>query len=138
MGPVEFLMLAFPGETIGADVVAPLDALCHAGGVRVIDSLIVTKRANGAVDTAELTDFDDLASVLSSPDEVSLIGQEDAAEAAELLDPGTSALLVLVEHLWAAEAAIAFRAAGGRIAASVRIPPEHITEAHRALVDAEG
>ncbi|QMU67825.1 DUF6325 family protein [Streptacidiphilus sp. P02-A3a] len=138
MGPVEFLVLAFPGETIGADVVAPLDSLCHTGGVRVIDSLIVTRRATGAVETAELTDFEHLKSVLTSSDEVNLIGQEDAAEAAGLLEPGTSALLVLVEHLWAAEAAVAFRAAGGRIAASVRIPPEHITEAHRALVDAEG
>ena len=138
MGPVEFLVLAFPGETIGADVVAPLDALCHSGGVRVIDTLIVTKRADGAVESSELVEHDHLRNVLTSSDEVNLIGPEDAAEAADLLDPGSSALLVLVEHLWAAEAAIAFRAAGGRIAASVRIPPENITEAHRALAETKG
>ena len=138
MGPVEFLVLAFPGDTIGADVVAPLDALCHSGGVRVIDTLIVTKRADGAVESSELVEHDHLKNVLTSSDEVNLIGPEDAAEAADLLAPGSSALLVLVEHLWAAEAAIAFRAAGGRIAASVRIPPENITEAHRALAGTKG
>lgn len=97
MGPVEFLVLAFPGETIGTDVVAPLD-----------DSLIVTKRANGAVDTAELLDPDQCAAGAGG----ALVGGR-----------GGRGLP---------------RRRGGRIAASVRIPPEHITEAHRALVDVEG
>ena len=136
MGPVEFLVLVFPGERIGADVVAPLVALRRSGGVRVIDTMVVVKAADGTVRAAELVEFDHLREVVADGDAVNLMGEEDAAEAAELLDPGSSALLVLVEHVWAAEAAEAFRSAGGRVAASVRIPPEHITEAHRALADA--
>ena len=138
MGPVEFLVLAFPGETIGADLIAPLAALRDSGGVRVIDTMVVTKAADGTVTAAELVDLDQLRGVVDpAGNEVSLMGEEDAAEAAELLEPGSSALLVLVEHLWATAAAEAFRRAGGHVAASVRIPPEYVSEAHRALATAQ-
>ncbi|MFC1414672.1 DUF6325 family protein [Streptacidiphilus sp. N1-12] len=136
MGPVEFLVLAFPGERIGPDVVAPLTALRRSGGVRVIDTLVVVKAADGSVSAAELAEFEHLKDVAPAGDSLNLMGEEDAAEAAELLEPGSSALLILVEHVWASEAAEAFRSAGGRVAASVRIPPEHITEAHQALANA--
>lgn len=138
MGPVEFLVLAFPGETIGADVVAPLTALRDSGGVRVIDTMVVTKAADGTVASAELVDLEHLRGLVDpAGNEVNLMGEEDAAEAAELLQPGSSALLVLVEHLWATAAAEAFRRAGGHVAASVRIPPEFVSEAHRALATAQ-
>ncbi|WP_380563839.1 DUF6325 family protein [Streptacidiphilus jeojiensis] len=138
MGPVEFLVLAFPGETIGADVIAPLTALRDSGGVRVIDTMVVTKAADGSVASAELVDLEHLRGLVDpAGNEVNLMGEEDAAEAAELLQPGSSALLVLVEHLWATAAAEAFRRAGGHVAASVRIPPEFVSEAHRALATAQ-
>ncbi|WP_370092868.1 DUF6325 family protein [Streptacidiphilus sp. MAP12-20] len=141
MGPVEFLVLAFPGEQVGTDVVAPLNALRRAGGVRLIDSLLVTKAADGTVSASELTDQEELKAALDpDPDatpETSLMGEEDAAEAGELLEPGSCALLLLVEHVWAAEAVAAFREANGRVAASVRIPPEHVAEARQALVNTE-
>ena len=124
MGPVEFLVLAFPAETIDADAIAPFAALHRSGEVRVIDSLVVTKSPDGKVGTA--------VSALQGADVPNLLGEEDAVEAAELLDPGTSALLLLVEHLWAAEAADAFRQAGGHVAASARIPPETLAEAQQA------
>ncbi|MFC1438341.1 DUF6325 family protein [Streptacidiphilus sp. N1-10] len=138
VGPVEFLVLAFPGETIGADVIAPLTALRDSGGVRVIDTMVVTKAADGSVASAELVDLEHLRGLVDpAGNEVNLMGEEDAAEAAELLQPGSSALLVLVEHLWATAAAEAFRRAGGHVAASVRIPPEFVSEAHRALATAQ-
>nr|WP_037597786.1 DUF6325 family protein [Streptacidiphilus jeojiense] len=138
VGPVEFLVLAFPGETIGADVIAPLTALRDSGGVRVIDTMVVTKAADGTVASAELVDLEHLRGLVDpAGNEVNLMGEEDAAEAAELLQPGSSALLVLVEHLWATAAAEAFRRAGGHVAASVRIPPEFVSEAHRALATAQ-
>jgi uncharacterized membrane protein len=138
VGPVEFLVLAFPGVTVGAEVVAPLAALRDSGGVRVIDTMLVVKSADGSVESAELAEFDRLRGAAGAAgEEVGLMGAEDAEEAAELLEPGSSAVLVLVEHLWATAAAEAFRKAGGHVAASVRIPPEYISEAQRALAAAE-
>ncbi|WP_037605520.1 DUF6325 family protein [Streptacidiphilus rugosus] len=131
MGPVEFLVLAFPGERTGADLAAPLDALRRAGGVRLLDSMLVTKAEDGTVGSAATAarERPEAAGSTGARPEPGLIGEADAAEAAELLEPGSCALLLLVEHLWAAEAAEAFRAANGRVAASVRIPPEQVAEA---------
>lgn len=133
MGPAELLVLTFPQETITPAAAQALVMLRTAGDIRVIDSLVVTRRADGDTTYGELSDFEHLRDVVGDGgNELSLIGPEDAQEAAELLEPGTVALLVLIEHLWAKEAAAALRAVGGRIATGVRIPPEHIEEAVRA------
>ncbi|MFB7946517.1 DUF6325 family protein [Kitasatospora phosalacinea] len=133
MGPAELLVLTFPRETVGVEAATALVRLRAAAGVRVIDSLVVLRDAGGEATYAELADLEHLRGVAGlDGDELPLIGPEDAQEAAELLEPGSTALIVLIEHLWAEEAAAALRAAGGRIASGVRIPPENIEEAVRA------
>ncbi|WAL71038.1 DUF6325 family protein [Kitasatospora sp. YST-16] len=133
MGPAELLVLTFPEATISAEAAIALVRLRDAAGVRVIDSLAVLRDAEGEATYGELTDFEHLRGVAGlDAEELPLIGPEDAQEVAELLEPGSSALIVLIEHLWAAEAAAALRAVGGRIASGVRIPPENIEEAVRA------
>ncbi|RPE35585.1 DUF6325 family protein [Kitasatospora cineracea] len=133
MGPAELLVLTFPEATISAEAATALVRLRDAAGVRVIDSLAVLRDAEGEATYGELTDFEHLRGVAGlDAEELPLIGPEDAQEVAELLEPGSAALIVLIEHLWAAEAAAALRAVGGRIASGVRIPPENIEEAVRA------
>lgn len=133
MGLTELLVLTFPQETITVEAVKALGQLRTTGNIRVIDSLVVTRHADGEATYGELADFEHLQGVVPKDlDELALIGPEDAQEAAELLEPGNVALLVLIEHLWAQAAAEALRAVGGRIATGVRIPPEHIEEAVRA------
>jgi len=132
MGPAELLVLTFPQQTITAPAAAALVKLRTAGDIRVIDSLVVTRHADGEATYGELADFEHLKGVVAGGrHELPLIGPEDAQEAAQLLEPGTVALLVLIEHVWAQEAAEALRAVGGRIASGVRIPPENIEEAVR-------
>ncbi|MFE0106671.1 DUF6325 family protein [Streptomyces sp. NPDC059009] len=138
-GPVEFLVLAFPGERPGRGAVAALAELRRSGEVRVMDSLVVAKAATGDTSRAELDEFEEFADVLAGrEEEPNLIGPEDAEEAAAVLEPGGCALLVLVEHLWAGRAARAVRGAGGHIAASVRIPPDRVEQARAAYRTAAG
>lgn len=54
-----------------------------------------------------------------------MIGVEDADEIARTLEPGSCALAVLVEHVWAADAV----RAAGRLTAAIRIPAEHVDDA---------
>lgn len=110
MGPVEFLVLAFPGDGSVAAVREPLERLRRDGGVRLLDVRELRRDRRGAV--------------TARPGESGLITDEDAAEAEELLGPDESALLVLVEHVWAAELTAAFETERGRVAASVRVVPE--------------
>ncbi|MEU4275286.1 DUF6325 family protein [Streptomyces tanashiensis] len=111
--------------------------LRRAGQVRLIDPLVVVKSVGGEVSTSELVEYEeyDDATTEIGP-EANQLGSEDAAEAAETLEPGSCALMLLVEHVWAARAADAIREAGGRIAGTVRVPPELVEEARYAYREA--
>lgn len=126
MGPVEFIVLAFPEEQLRAPAVEAVMGLRKTGVVRLIDGLVATRTAAGDVLAAEFDEFVELQGLLAGRDATRLIGPEDVREAAELLERGSCALLLVVEHVWAEDAAIAVRAAGGRIAGSVRIPPDRV------------
>ncbi|MGP3688460.1 DUF6325 family protein [Streptomyces sp. IBSNAI002] len=126
MGPVEFIVLAFPEEQLRVPAVEAVMGLRKTGVVRLIDGLVATRTASGEVLAAEFDEFVELRGLLTGRDVARLIGPEDVQEAARLLERGSCALLLLVEHVWAEDAAIAVRTAGGRIVGSVRIPPDRI------------
>jgi hypothetical protein len=132
MGPVEFLVLTFPGTSPGDGAIRALAGLRLSGAVRVIDTLLVSKGADGDLSTRELSEIPEFAYVAQA-DQTSLIAADDADEVGAALDPGSCALLALVEQTWAAEAAEAVRASGGELAASVRIPAQVVQDALSAL-----
>ena len=51
-----------------------------------------------------------------------LLSDEDTEEAAGVLEPGTSAALLVYENRWAGPFAAAVRRSGGQLVASGRIP----------------
>jgi hypothetical protein len=55
-----------------------------------------------------------------------LLGDEDLDEAANALEPGTSAAVLVWENRWAAPVATALRRSGGQLVASGRIPVQAI------------
>ncbi|MEJ8642491.1 DUF6325 family protein [Streptomyces sp. MS1.HAVA.3] len=134
MGPVEFIVLAFPEEQLRVPAVEAVMGLRKTGVVRLIDGLVATRTASGNVLAAEFDEFVELQGLLTGRDVARLIGPEDVQEAAGLLERGSCALLLVVEHVWAEDAAIAVRAAGGRIVGSVRIPLDRVPADPRAGV----
>ena len=127
MGPVELIVRPFPGTSPGRGAVRALAGLQLSGSVRVLDTLLVVKAADGSVDTTELSDIPGLADVVQAQP-LSLIAVDDAEEVGDTLDAGTCAVLALVEQTWATEAAEAVRDSGGELAASVRIPAQVVRE----------
>ncbi|MFE9255405.1 DUF6325 family protein [Streptomyces sp. NPDC006879] len=128
MGPVEYLVLAFPEEQLRVQAVTAVLGLRKTGNVRLIDALVMTKTAAGEVLAAELDEFHELRGLVAGREAAPLLGPEDVTETAELLSRGSCALLLLLEHVWAEDAAVAVRAAGGRVAASVRIPADRLEQ----------
>ncbi len=57
-----------------------------------------------------------------------VLGEDDVAEAAEVLEPGTSGVFMLANR-WATPFAVAVRQAGGQLVASGRIPVQSIIAA---------
>lgn len=126
MGPVEFIVLAFPEEQLRVAGGRGRDGPAQDRGGPADRRARGHEDGGGEVLAAEFDEFVELRGLLTGRDVARLIGPEDVQESAGLLERGSCALLLVVEHVWAEDAAIAVRAAGGRIVGSVRIPVDRI------------
>src|SRR5437763_8259043 len=62
IGPVDYVVVEFPGEKANLpDVASALTALAESRTVRVLDLLLLHKRADGAMEACELCDASDSA-----------------------------------------------------------------------------
>ncbi|MET9730889.1 DUF6325 family protein [Streptomyces sp. NPDC006458] len=123
MGPVDYLVVEFPGNRMTGEGLPLLVDLVDRGIIRVLDLLFVRKDEDGTVAVVELTDLGgevDL-SVFEGASS-GLMGQDDLDEAGAVLAPGNSAALLVYENLWAAPLARALRRGGAQLVASGRIP----------------
>jgi len=125
IGPIDFLLLEFPDQQPTGEVAAELMKLVDAGIVRVYDIIAIRKDAAGNVEGIEITDltsegagsFSAFAGARSG-----LLGDDDVAEAADALEPGTIAVLLVYENAWAAPFATAVLSKGGQMVANQRLP----------------
>lgn len=115
-GPVELIALAFPGADVPAPVLAEVVALAGSDRVRVVDVVLVRPDEDGL----EIVEVADLADLVGR----GLAGEHDLGLVAESLPPGASALVLVVEHLWAAALAGAAREAGAVVALTELVPAE--------------
>jgi uncharacterized membrane protein len=132
LGPLDVLVLEFPGEEPDQRSVAALREVEASGVIRMIDVLVLTRGQDGTVEYAEASDVssvEDLAADLLAREMLGLLSHEDVVEAGDMLDPGTSALVLLIENVWARAASRTIRAAGGRLTATARIPHDQVEEA---------
>ena len=58
-----------------------------------------------------------------------LVGEDDIQEPGTVLEPGSSAGILVYENLWAAPFAAAIRRSGGQLVASGRIPVQAVLAA---------
>ncbi|MDF3301488.1 DUF6325 family protein [Streptomyces tropicalis] len=123
MGPVDYLVVEFPGNRMTGEGFPLLVDLVDRGVIRILDLVFVRKDADGSVTAVELQDFGDEVD-LSVFEGVSsgLLDQGDIDEAGRALEPGNSAGIVVYENLWAAPLARALRRSGAQLVASGRIP----------------
>ncbi len=127
-GAVEFVVIGFSGTRIDPSLANALREQVDRGTIRVIDLLFLEKDRDGQVRSLELDEvmaeesYAGFAGVAQSVD--GLIASSDVLEIAEDLAAGTSALIVLFEHVWLRELRAAIEASGGRVLLAERIPGE--------------
>jgi hypothetical protein len=137
-GPVDFLLIQFPMDRLTGEVTPRLVELVEAGIIRIYDLLVITKSEDGAVEAVELRDspvaqdFQYFAGASSG-----LLGNDDVREAAEAMDPGTVAALLVYENSWAVPFVAAARNSGGEVIAGGRIPADVVMEVLDALESEE-
>jgi len=139
MGPIDYVLVEWPGRQPSGEAVPHLVDLVERGIIRVLDLAFIAKDEDGSVAGLEITDLGDQVEELKVFEGASsgLISDEDVAEAADALEPGTSAALLVYENSWAGPFAAAVRRSGGQLVANGRIPVQAFLAALDAVEDAE-
>jgi hypothetical protein len=141
IGPVDYAIVAFPGNQFRGEIAPALAELVDAGTIRIIDIAFVGKGEDGNAVAMELTELDPevQAGLERMGIEVTgLFNEEDLMAAAEELEPNSSAALLVWENVWARKVAQAMRDAGGVLLDFERLPHEVVQAAREfALAHAE-
>jgi hypothetical protein len=125
LGPVDYLVVEFPGSQFKGEIMSELVDLVQRGIVRVLDLVVIKKDLDGSYEAFEFDDADagPLGEIRELEAELAdLLSADDVTAVAETLEPGSAAGLLVYENLWAAGFASAVRRAGGQLVASGRIP----------------
>ena len=129
-GPVEYLVVAFPGNEFNGEIAPALRALIDTRTIRILDLIFIGKDEDGSVAAFEIDEVDSGLGFTDLDGEVGgLISPADVEHAASSLEPNMSAALLIWEDLWAAPLADAVRGSGGIIVEGARIPHELISPA---------
>ncbi|MFI1979803.1 MULTISPECIES: DUF6325 family protein [Streptomyces] len=140
MGPVDYLVIEFPGNRMTGKGMSLLLDLVDRGIVRILDFTFVRKDTDGSVIALELRDLDadgELDLSVFEGSSSGLLGQDDLDEAGMALEPGNSAGVLIYENLWAAPLARELRRGGAQLVAGGRIPVQALLASLEAA-EAEG
>jgi Family of unknown function (DUF6325) len=136
LGPVDWIVVEFPGSKFKGEIAPILDDLVERGTVRVLDLLLIRKAEDGELEFFELSDLDEseIGTLRAYETELAtLLSEDDVIAVAASVEPGSTAALLVWENRWAAPFGSAVRRAGGQLVASGRIP----VQALLAAVEAE-
>jgi Family of unknown function (DUF6325) len=130
-GPIDFLLVEFQAERMTGEAAAALLDLVERGIVRVYDLLVVRKELDGTFSGIDLADIsaDGLGGFAAFAGARSgLLGDDDLAQAADAMEPGTMAAMIVYENTWAIPFVAAAQRNGAQVIASARIPADVVTE----------
>ena len=133
LGPIDYLVVEWPSDKPPNGEAFPLLVdLVDRGLIRILDLAFIAVDSDGTVAGVDFQDLDlDGTPELSVFEGASsgLLGEEDYTEAAQVLEPGTTAALLIYENTWAAPFATALRKNGAQLVASGRLPVNAIIAA---------
>src|SRR3954452_14099313 len=156
VGPVQLVVLGFPNPDFHGEIIAELERLRASDTVRVIDSLVVYKDADGGLEVEHLSNLTrdeavELGSkvgaliglgfegeegmeqgaelgAMASADGVNVFTEADEWDVIEDIPNGSAAALLLIEHHWAVPLRDAVARAGGYRLADGFISPLDLVE----------
>lgn len=132
MGPIDYLIVEFPGNKMTGEGVPLLLDLVNRGIVRIIDLAFIRKDADGSVSALRIEDMDaegaERFAVFQGASS-GVLGQEEYDEAAGAIEPGSSAGIIVYENTWAAPLAAAWLRGGAQVVAGGRISAQDLLAA---------
>lgn len=133
LGPIDIVVIAYPADAPMTGEAAPLMLdLVERGIIRVLDVLFVMENEDGTFSGFEAKDLDERGvgdfKVFEGASS-GLLGEDDVATAAEAIEPGSAAVMIVYENRWAGPFAAAVRRNGGVVVENQRIPVQDLLAA---------
>jgi hypothetical protein len=132
VAPIDYVVVEFPGSRMTGEGFPVIVDLVERGIIRLLDLVFLRKELDGTVTGLAIADLDadgqlDLAVFEGASS--GLLGDDDILEAGAVLEPGSSAGILVYENTWAAPFVRALRRGGAQLVASGRIPVADILAA---------
>lgn len=131
LGPIDYLVVEWTGQQPNGEALPHLIDLVDKGIIRLIDLAFFTKDEDGNVAELNIDALGEISAVFADFEGVrsGLLGDSDIAEAANAIEPGTSAAVLIWENSWAAPLAAALRGNGAELVARGSIPMQDLIDA---------
>lgn len=113
MGPIDYVIVEWPGKQPTGEALPHLVDLVDQGLIRIIDLAFIAKGEDGTVTVLDINELGETLAVFDGASS-GLLGDDDIEAAGGVLEPGTSAAILVWENRWAAP----FASASARAAAS--------------------
>jgi Family of unknown function (DUF6325) len=132
LGPVDIVVIGYPADApMTGEAIPLLLDLVERGIIRVLDVLFVVENEDGTfsgfeaqdLEADRIGDFKVFEGATSG-----LLGEEDVATAAEAIEPGTAAVVIVFENRWAGPFVAAVRRNGGEVLDFQRIPAQDLMD----------
>ena len=133
LGPVDVLVVKFPGNNFKGEILPALADLVDAGTIRIIDLSFVYRDDTGTVGGVELgglaKEHSDTFTRLMGRIAGGILDDDDVEVVGAELEPNSSAAMLVIEHTWAIPFVTALERADGEIVSQARIPRDDIAAA---------
>ena len=132
LGPIDFLVVAFPGGRIGSEGFATLLDLADRGMIQILDLEFVTKGDDGGVKAVAPRELSPSAGVDLTAWEGASSGLLDSSDLSQLeaaLQPGEVAAIIVFENRWVLGLVDAWRQDGARLIADGGLAADEIVAA---------
>jgi len=136
MAPVEVIVVAFPGSAFNGAILPELRRLVDTSTITIVDGLFVRKDEAGQLSWHELAEIDpELGGLLDRVE--GLVADDDVAELAADLEPGSAAAVLAFEHTWMQPLRDAVAASNGVLLADIQVPGGVVEEILTTVPDEE-
>jgi len=104
LGAVDWVVLEFPGSKFNGSIAPAINDLTDRGLIRVLDLLVVKKDEDGSFEAFEAEDIEDseLGDLRAYEGALAMVLGEDVADIATVIEPGSSAAVLVWENKWSA------------------------------------
>ncbi|MGB3674063.1 MAG: DUF6325 family protein [Candidatus Nanopelagicales bacterium] len=135
-GPIDVQVVAFPGSKFTGAIAPALRKVVEKGTINIVDLAFITKGEDGSIAIIELSDLSSEAKIEldeAIEDVLDLLNDDDLMLIADSLEPGSSAVAIVIEHAWARDLSSAIAGSDGHVVLSERIPREIVEAAVAAI-----